>query len=282
DAQKKGLTTGLKNPSGKDEQHIIVLVESKEGFVVGAAEVFPFKKGSGDYRQEISGQRFEEGITKKLPPNLQPMSAVVTDNASYHSVKLHSLPTTSTNKLGIHLWLSNNGIASDLSMLKVELLNLFNKPKAARPELEKYCIDAIAEHHSHSVFRFPLYHCDLNPVELVLRVLSVCPPVVAVETVILVAPVVLDVFIHYALNGRRSARCDGHENKVSQGNADVLVDAWCSMTRHVVHIHAGHPGIYTICVHNPIEEGEWLVPGEWAFHISLTVLQSVNGKTDGL
>ncbi|XP_042148853.1 uncharacterized protein LOC121837320 [Ixodes scapularis] len=46
----------------------------------------------------------------------------------------------------------------------------------------------------------------------------------------------------------------------SQGNAELLVDAWCSMTRHVVNIHTDHPGIYTTCFHNPIEEGEWLVP----------------------
>ncbi|CAN7984488.1 unnamed protein product, partial [Ixodes hexagonus] len=47
----------------------------------------------------------------------------------------------------------------------------------------------------------------------------------------------------------------------SQGNGILLVDAWMSMTRHVVNIHKDHPGLYTRCFHDPIEEGEWLVPG---------------------
>ena len=140
---------------------------SKEGFVLGAADVFRAKKGSGDYHQEMDGKRFEEWFTKKLLPNLKPRSVIVMDNASYHSAKLHSLPTTSTKKLAIHQWLSDNGITSDLSMLKVELLNLVNQAKTARPELEKYRIDAIAERHGHNVLRLPPYHCELNPIELV-------------------------------------------------------------------------------------------------------------------
>lgn len=48
----------------------------------------------------------------------------------------------------------------------------------------------------------------------------------------------------------------------SRGNADLLVDAWTSMTRHVVNIHTDHPGIYTRCFHEPITDGEWLVPGQ--------------------
>ncbi|KAG0444834.1 hypothetical protein HPB47_013333 [Ixodes persulcatus] len=31
----------------------------------------------------------------------------------------------------------------------------------------------------------------------------------------------------------------------SQGNGDLLVDAWTSITRHVTNIHEGHPGLYT-------------------------------------
>ncbi|XP_040076383.3 uncharacterized protein LOC8034621 [Ixodes scapularis] len=46
----------------------------------------------------------------------------------------------------------------------------------------------------------------------------------------------------------------------SRGNPDLLVGAWSSMTRHVVDVHADHPGMYTKCLHEPIEDGEWLVP----------------------
>ncbi|KAG0442919.1 hypothetical protein HPB47_015480 [Ixodes persulcatus] len=46
----------------------------------------------------------------------------------------------------------------------------------------------------------------------------------------------------------------------SRGNPDRLVGAWSSVTRHVVDVHADHPGMYTKCLHQPIEDGEWLVP----------------------
>ncbi|CAN7994747.1 unnamed protein product, partial [Ixodes pacificus] len=55
----------------------------------------------------------------------------------------------------------------------------------------------------------------------------------------------------------------------SRGNPDLLVGAWSSMTRHVVDVHADHPGMYTKCLHEPIEDGEWLVPGQQTFHMSL-------------
>ncbi|CAN7996130.1 unnamed protein product [Ixodes hexagonus] len=49
----------------------------------------------------------------------------------------------------------------------------------------------------------------------------------------------------------------------SRGNPDLLVDAWTSMTRHVVNIHTDHPGVYTRCFHGPVTNGEWLVPGRF-------------------
>ncbi|KAG0435392.1 hypothetical protein HPB47_018516 [Ixodes persulcatus] len=46
----------------------------------------------------------------------------------------------------------------------------------------------------------------------------------------------------------------------SQGDPDLLVGAWTSMTRHVVDIHTDHPGIYAQCLHDPDRDGDWLVP----------------------
>lgn len=53
----------------------------------------------------------------------------------------------------------------------------------------------------------------------------------------------------------------------SRGNGDLLVDAWTSLTRHVINVHKDHPGMYTRCFHAPIEEGEWMEPGKEAVHI---------------
>ncbi|CAN8031434.1 unnamed protein product, partial [Ixodes persulcatus] len=49
----------------------------------------------------------------------------------------------------------------------------------------------------------------------------------------------------------------------SRGNPDLLEGAWSSMTRHVVDVHADHPGMYTKCLHQTIEDGEWPVPGHY-------------------
>lgn len=60
-----------------------------------------------------------------------------------------------------------SGIAWDLTMLKAELTNFVTTEKAARPELEKHRVDALAKQHEHVVLRLPPYHCELNPIELV-------------------------------------------------------------------------------------------------------------------
>ncbi|XP_011554813.3 uncharacterized protein LOC105386028 [Plutella xylostella] len=77
-----GLSTGLKNPSGKGKRLIITHVGSEDGFVEGALLVFESKK-DGDYHKEMNSDTFEnwfKGMIEKLPEN----SVIVMDNASYH------------------------------------------------------------------------------------------------------------------------------------------------------------------------------------------------------
>ncbi|KAG0421989.1 hypothetical protein HPB47_002161 [Ixodes persulcatus] len=58
-------------------------------------------------------------------------------------------------------------IAWDPTILTAELLNLVNIEKAARPELEKRRVGALAEQYEHAVLSLPPYHCELNPIGLV-------------------------------------------------------------------------------------------------------------------
>ncbi|XP_042144476.1 uncharacterized protein LOC115328335 [Ixodes scapularis] len=167
DAYNRGLSLGLKNPSGKGGRVIILHAGSEDGFVEGAAEVFRAKKGTGDYHQEMDGKRFEKWLTEKLLPNIKAHSVIVMDNASYHSVKLNACPSSSTLKKDVQGWLTLHGVSWDSTMLKVELLNLVKMEKVRRPELEKCRVDAIAEQRGHVVLRLPPYHCELNPIELV-------------------------------------------------------------------------------------------------------------------
>ncbi|XP_023309819.1 uncharacterized protein LOC111692776 isoform X1 [Anoplophora glabripennis] len=103
EAFNEGLSTGLKNPSGKGKRLIILHAGSEEGFVEDSLLVFEGKK-SGDYHEEMNANVFEKWFSeflKKIPDN----SVIVMDNASYHSRKVEAIPTTSTRKIDMKAWL---------------------------------------------------------------------------------------------------------------------------------------------------------------------------------
>lgn len=163
-ALKQGLTVGLKAPSGKGKRLIITHAGSENGFVSGAEDVFIGKKGTGDYHEEMDGDRFEHWFVNKLLPNIKPNSVIVMDNASYHSVKVEKIPTKSTRKAVIQGWLTDKDIPWSSDMIISELMLLVN---SARHIYDVYRIDSIAEKAGHAVLRLPPYHCELNPIELV-------------------------------------------------------------------------------------------------------------------
>ncbi|KAJ8911495.1 hypothetical protein NQ315_010867 [Exocentrus adspersus] len=95
----EGLSTGLKNPSGKDCRLIILHIGSDSGFVDDCLPVFDGKK-STDYHEEMNSTVFEqwfESMLKNLPQN----SLIVMDNASYHSRRTEKIPSTGTRKKDI-------------------------------------------------------------------------------------------------------------------------------------------------------------------------------------
>lgn len=92
-----GLTTSLKGPTGKGRRLIIGHISGEEGFVEESLLIFEAKKGTDDYHKEMNAECFEEWFGRILP-NLKPNSAVVIDNAPYHSQKIELLPTISRVK----------------------------------------------------------------------------------------------------------------------------------------------------------------------------------------
>ena len=98
-----GLTTGLKEPSGKGKRLIVLDAGSEEGFVPNCSLVFTAKKGEGDYHEEMDGERFEKWFRNQQLPNIPQESVIVMDNASYHSVKEEKIPNTGTRKVDIDL-----------------------------------------------------------------------------------------------------------------------------------------------------------------------------------
>ncbi|XP_076284705.1 uncharacterized protein LOC143211130 [Lasioglossum baleicum] len=160
-AAKRGLSTGIPNPTGKGQRLIIAHIGSSDRFLPGALLKFVAKKGSGDYHQEMNGDRFLSWFQSFLP-KLQDGSIIVMDNAPYHSVKVDRFPTMAWKKSDISKWLEEKGEVINSLFVKLELLLLAEKYKSAGT---KYVIDEHAKEHGHTVVRLPPYHCELNPIE---------------------------------------------------------------------------------------------------------------------
>lgn len=162
DAFIRGLTAGLKNPSGRGERIIVLHIGSDDGFLEGGQLVFQSKK-TCDYHEEMNADVFEKWFLQVLPL-LEPNSVIVLDNASYHSRYVEKIPNTSSRKDEIIQWLVARGVNVDQSYLKAELLLEVEKLK---PAYQRRRIDVMAEQHGHTVLRLPPYHCELNPIELI-------------------------------------------------------------------------------------------------------------------
>jgi len=161
----EGLSTGLKQPSGKGERLIITHAGTATGgFIPNAELIFRAKKSDGDYHGEMNGEVYEKWFTTQLLPNIPPQSVIVLDNAPYHSAKLEKVPRKGWKKQDIRDWLTRKGIPWDDDMIIRELLKLV-EPHRNKYDLRR--IEKIATEAGHIVLWLPPYHCELNIIELV-------------------------------------------------------------------------------------------------------------------
>ncbi|XP_037500194.1 uncharacterized protein LOC119374209 [Rhipicephalus sanguineus] len=161
-ARANGLSTGLKQPSGKGQRLIVTHIGSEDGFVDGCLDVFRGRK-TGDYHEEMDGNRFEGwfgDVLQKLPAG----SVIVLGNAPYHSRREEKLPTTSWKKENIQEWLNSKDTAYSATLVKRQLLELV---ASVKPRFLSYIIDNAAARAGCVVPRLPPYHCEFNPIELV-------------------------------------------------------------------------------------------------------------------
>ena len=87
------------------------------------------------------------------------------DKASYHNVvaQENKVPTSTSTKDQIMIWLAKENIPFNNTYLKPELCCLLNKPKKTKV----YQIDKTIAEQGHTCLRLPPYHSHLNPIELV-------------------------------------------------------------------------------------------------------------------
>lgn len=160
-AFNQGLTTGLKDPSGKGSRLIVLHIGSEDGFVEDGLLCFESKK-TGDYHEEMTGEVFENWFAQILG-RLAEHSVIVMDNASYHSRKTEKIPNSGTKKADIQAWLTSKSIIYEADMVRAELLHLVRQAVI----MPKYVVDEMAKEQCRTVLRLPPYHCEFNPIELI-------------------------------------------------------------------------------------------------------------------
>lgn len=158
----EGLSTGLKNPSGKGKRFIITHIGSDKGFVKEGLLLFESNR-TGDYHSDMNSEVFEKWFSDILAL-IPEKSVIVLDNASYHSRRREKIPCSSSTKKAMQEWLTLKNIEFNEDMVKAELLQLINSHK---PSNISYVVDEMAKQQNKIVLRLPPYHCELNPIELI-------------------------------------------------------------------------------------------------------------------
>ncbi|KAJ8959360.1 hypothetical protein NQ318_022046 [Aromia moschata] len=156
-----GYSTGLKLPSGKGKQLLIIHIASEEGFLENGLFVFE-SKNKADTNEDTIAQIFEDWF-KTVLSHLEEGCVIVMDNAPYQNRKVEKIPKSSTKKADVQAWLRSRNIVYEEDMVKAELLVLVKNNK---PE-DRYVVEGLAEATGRSVLRLPPYHCELNPTELI-------------------------------------------------------------------------------------------------------------------
>ncbi|KAJ3655779.1 hypothetical protein Zmor_014892 [Zophobas morio] len=111
----------------------------------------------------MTAEMFETWFDKQLLANLPSNSAIVLDNASYHSVQLKKIPNTSSKKGEIQNFLTEHGLYFEENYTKAQLLEVLHTRKFEK----QYKIDAMPRDRGFRVIRLPPYHCIFNPIELI-------------------------------------------------------------------------------------------------------------------
>ena len=88
-------------PCNRGQRLIVVHAGSHDGFIEGADLVYKATSRTGDYHSEMNDNNFTKWLLEKLLPNLKRPSAIVLDNASYHSMQDDKCPNTSSKKADI-------------------------------------------------------------------------------------------------------------------------------------------------------------------------------------
>ncbi|XP_077547567.1 uncharacterized protein LOC144159741 [Haemaphysalis longicornis] len=52
---------------------------------------------------------------------------------------------------------------------------------------------------------------------------------------------------------------------MGQGDSELILSMWKSILNHVCDVHTGHDGPFAECLHEPLEERQWIKPSQWLY-----------------
>ncbi|XP_063585511.1 uncharacterized protein LOC134762951 [Penaeus indicus] len=141
----------------------IVYAGGKDGFIPGSFLIFKSGTALKETHESMTHECFQSWFQTQLLPNIPANSVIVMDNAPYHSQFSIKMPALNSNKSEILQWLGEHNIAHETSRTKYELIDLVRKTKSKLVHV----IDQMAHDAGHEVLRIPMFHCHLNPIELI-------------------------------------------------------------------------------------------------------------------
>ena len=148
----------LQAPFSRGERLIVLHAGSKAGFLKGTELVWKAKSSTGDYHDEMNGDKFFKWVKEKLIPHLPPKSVLIIDNAPYHNLQVDKCPTQASRKADIQAWLTRQQIPFGATQLKAKLLQICKQHKPT----PSFLLDNILKEYGHDCLRLPAYHADLN------------------------------------------------------------------------------------------------------------------------
>ncbi|XP_061704644.1 uncharacterized protein LOC133515996 [Cydia pomonella] len=206
-AMINGLSSGLRNPSGKGKRLIVTHIGSEDGFVEGGLLVFE-SKNKGDYHQDMNAEVFEEWFTQVLD-KIPDGSVIVLDNAPYHSRKIEKVPNTQSRKNEIIDWLKERNLFT-INMNKKDLLDIV---RAHKNRYEAFVVDEIAKQRNKTVLRLPPYHCELNPIEMIWSQVK-----------------------GYVANNNKTFKLAEVKQLLREGISKVNAESWKKCIKHVIEV----------------------------------------------
>jgi hypothetical protein len=84
---------GIQKNYNAGNRLILLHAGGENGFLQNAMLVYKAGAATGDYHGQMNGTNFEKWVHEMLAPNLPGASVIILDNAPYHSVQAHKVPS---------------------------------------------------------------------------------------------------------------------------------------------------------------------------------------------